>query len=431
MAVASRSRPIRASAPLLPALLLTILAAGCLNFVQSSFKQTAVSSRAVARSAMPFGRKKNVVDVEEVDKDENDTESANVDAVADDAVNGTEEQAAKEQVENKPQGTKVAIITGASTGIGLATVEGMAKSGLYKTIVMAGRDAVKHEVAITGLQKKLGEDVELIFLPLELSSLQSVRDFVKEFKTMDLPLHTLILNAGVMMLPERKTTEDGYEYQFGVNHLSHFLLANLLLDDMAEVATASDPGRVISLSSAAHFFPSPLLKGKVNDLQSVRYTPVGAYGQSKLANLLFAYELDRRLAAKGVPITANAIHPGGVDTELSRYITGENSFLNRIQSVLPKFNGVFTKTPEEGAKTSVLLATSDFGKMSGRYWQNEKPAASVSFDLTSGMVSEKNLPFQASVTSYDPQVWEQLWTESEKLVSLTSDEVPRVFQVDE
>mmetsp|Transcript_9735 Transcript_9735/g.13817 ORF Transcript_9735/g.13817 Transcript_9735/m.13817 type:complete len:80 (-) Transcript_9735:10-249(-) len=77
------------------------------------------------------------------------------------------------------------------------------------------------------------------------------------------------------------------------------------------------------------------------------------------------------------------------------------------------------------------LATSDFGKMSGRYWQNEKPAASVSFDLTSGMISEKNLPFQASVTSYDPKVWEQLWTESEKLVSLTSDEAPQVFKSEE
>jgi len=377
---------------------------------------------------MPFRGKKNVVDVEEVETDENETESADVDATADVARNDTVEEDKTEE-NAKPRGTKVAIITGASTGIGLSTVEGMAKSGLYKTIVMAGRDAAKHEVAMAGLQKKLGEDVEFVFLPLELSSLQSVRDFVKEFQEMDLPLHTLILNAGVMMLPERKTTEDGYEYQFGVNHLSHFLLANLLLDDMAEVATASDPGRVIALSSAAHFFPSPLLKGKVNDLQSVRYTPVGAYGQSKLANLLFAYELDRRLAAKGVPITANAIHPGGVDTELGRYITGENSFLEKIQSFLPK--NTFTKTPEEGAKTSVLLATSDFGKMSGRYWQNEKPAASVSFDLTSGMISEKNLPFQASVTSYDPKVWEQLWTESEKLVSLTSDEAPQVFKSEE
>mmetsp|Transcript_14952 Transcript_14952/g.34062 ORF Transcript_14952/g.34062 Transcript_14952/m.34062 type:complete len:432 (-) Transcript_14952:129-1424(-) len=431
MTASSPLRPIRASAPLLPAFLLTILAAGCLNFVQSSFKQTSTSPAlrsAVARSAMPFRGKKNVVDVEEVETDENETESADVDATADVARNDTVEEDKTEE-NAKPRGTKVAIITGASTGIGLSTVEGMAKSGLYKTIVMAGRDAAKHEVAMAGLQKKLGEDVEFVFLPLELSSLQSVRDFVKEFQEMDLPLHTLILNAGVMMLPERKTTEDGYEYQFGVNHLSHFLLANLLLDDMAEVATASDPGRVIALSSAAHFFPSPLLKGKVNDLQSVRYTPVGAYGQSKLANLLFAYELDRRLAAKGVPITANAIHPGGVDTELGRYITGENSFLEKIQSFLPK--NTFTKTPEEGAKTSVLLATSDFGKMSGRYWQNEKPAASVSFDLTSGMISEKNLPFQASVTSYDPKVWEQLWTESEKLVSLTSDEAPQVFKSEE
>jgi len=392
----------------------------------------------------PFGRKK-AVDVESVEKSENSSEADEaveaeaeaaeevVDAVA---ANASSEPAPEQkEAPKKPRGTKVAVITGASTGIGLATVEAMAKSGIYRTIVMAGRDAAKHEAAIISLQRRLrssGEDVEFRHMPLELSSLDSVREFAEEFKASELPLHTLILNAGVMMLPERKVTKDGFEYQFGVNHLAHFLLTNLLLDNMAEVGTRADPARVISLSSAAHFFPSPLLKGSVKDLQSVRYSPVGAYGQSKLANLLFAYELDRRLAAKGVPVTANAVHPGGVDTELPRYITGENSFLDSLRNLAGSdFKFPFVKTPEDGAKTSVMLATTDFGKMSGRYWQDEKPAASVSFDVTAGMLPKGQLPFTPpSITSYDPAVWQKLWEESEKLVSLAPEEVPKALSDD-
>ncbi|CAJ1459913.1 unnamed protein product, partial [Effrenium voratum] len=175
---------------------------------------------------------------------------------------------------SQPEG-KVAVITGASAGIGLSTVEGLARSGIYGTIVMAGRDSAKHQEAMESLREKLSRasgalarPVELRFLELDLASLASVRSFEAEFRQLKKPLHTLLLNAGVMALPERQQTADGYEYQFGVNHLGHFLLCNLLLDALHNSGGSSDPSRVIVLSSSAHQFPSKLLKGDLTDLQS-------------------------------------------------------------------------------------------------------------------------------------------------------------------
>merc|ERR1719210_1663398 len=105
-------------------------------------------------------------------------------------------------------------------------------------------------------------------MDLELDKLESVRAFAAEFLELGLPLHALILNAGVMAIPDRRLTADGFEYQFGVNHLGHFLLANLLLDTLVASGSWADPGRLISLSSSAHQIPSPLLRGDLGDLQS-------------------------------------------------------------------------------------------------------------------------------------------------------------------
>ncbi|CAK0904365.1 unnamed protein product [Prorocentrum cordatum] len=260
---------------------------------------------------------------------------------------------------------KVAIITGASTGVGLATAEGLARSGLYATIILAGRDADKHRRALDGLRGALGPGtgpVDLRHMSLELDSLESVRNFSTEFLKLRLPLHTLILNAGVMALPDRKLTADGFEYQFGVNHLGHFLLANLLLDSLVSSSSWSDPGRLISLSSSAHQMPSPLLQGDLGDLQSERYTAWSAYGQSKLANLLFVYELDRRCRRLGLPLAANAVHPGVVSTELARYIGGGGGG--------PTTGGLLQGFGEQ--LSSLLLKTPKDPSAAGRNWSRRE-----------------------------------------------------------
>eukprot|EP00931_Biecheleriopsis_adriatica_P103852 TRINITY_DN78644_c0_g1_i1.p1 TRINITY_DN78644_c0_g1~~TRINITY_DN78644_c0_g1_i1.p1 ORF type:complete len:454 (+),score=57.02 TRINITY_DN78644_c0_g1_i1:99-1364(+) len=317
-----------------------------------------------------------------------------------------------------------AVITGASTGIGLATAEGMARSGHYSKIILAGRDSAKHEQAISTLQG-CSTDVEFAHMSLDLSSLDSVREFVASFKKLELPLKTLVLNAGVMAVPDRRLTVDGFEYQFGVNHLSHFLLANLLLDTMVAAATPASPGRVIVLSSSAHQIPSPLLRGDLGDLQSFEYSPWVAYGQSKLANILFAYELDRRCREAGLPVAVNAVHPGVVNTELARYLAGDSELQKSLQDLLQPVVQIALKSPEDGARTSVLLATTPQGKLSGRYWQDSRPAASVDIDPTGELPAPLRslLPLRPRLTSYDPDVWSELWTESELLVGLKPSEV--------
>lgn len=324
----------------------------------------------------------------------------------------------------------MAVITGASTGIGLATVEGMLRSGRYGTVVLAGRGAEKHEQAIRDLWGRLGPSlaaVELRHMPLDLDSLTSVREFAASFLALGLPLHTLVLNAGVMALPERRTTRDGFEYQFGVNHLSHFLLANLLLDTLLATASPADPGRVIVLSSSAHQMPSPLLRGDLGDLQSVDYSAWSAYGQSKLANVLFAYELDRRCRERGLPIAVNAVHPGVVNTELARYISpgGDEGPAAALRRLVQPLATLVLKPPAEGAKTSVLLATGPEGALSGRYWHDGRPAATLDVDPLGELPEALRalLPARPRLTSYDPTVWAGLWRASEDLVDLRPGEV--------
>lgn len=135
---------------------------------------------------------------------------------------------------------KIALITGASTGIGKATAAELARSGQYAYIFLAGHNEAKTRKALEDLK---GGPAKLEYLPLELASLQSVRQAAKSFQDMDLPLHTLICNAAVMALPERQVTKDGYEFQFEVNYLSHFLLVNLLLPQLTAAGSREDPAR--------------------------------------------------------------------------------------------------------------------------------------------------------------------------------------------
>ncbi|CAE7430196.1 TIC32 [Symbiodinium sp. CCMP2592] len=303
-------------------------------------------------------------------------------------------------------------------------------------------------------------------MPLELDSLASVRRFVEDFLAMqackscrehsryrpcsnrlaELPLHCLVLNAGVMALPQE--TVDGHEYQLAVNYLGHFLLANLLVDHMAATASPRDPGRIISLSSSAHLIPSALQRGDLSDLQSAsKYAPWQAYGQAKLCNLLFAYELDRRCRFGGIPIASNAIHPGAVATELKRHLPQNQEedkgplegVYQALKSVVQPLLDLIVQSPEEGARTTVLLATSEQGKLSGYYWQDGRPSASLDTEVQGllppplralrilSRLLKAVAPPEKAATSYDTETWRDLWRESERLVGLEASEKPSAF----
>lgn len=200
---------------------------------------------------------------------------------------------------------KVVLITGGNTGIGKETALGLASRGTR--VYLACRDMKKGQLALDEIRKISGNK-EIFLKKLDLASCKSIRAFVKDFLAIEKQLHILILNAGVMFTPYKKT-EDGFEFQFGVNHLGHFLLTHLCLDRIKESA----PSRIIVVSSLAHF-PASV---DFNDMQwTKRYNAYLSYCRSKLANVMFARELAKRVSESGV--TVCSLHPGTVYTEITR-----------------------------------------------------------------------------------------------------------------
>ncbi|NDJ77543.1 MAG: SDR family oxidoreductase [Chloroflexi bacterium] len=252
----------------------------------------------------------------------------------------------------------VCLITGATDGIGKATARELARQGA--TVVGTGRNPEKTERVLAEIKRDSGSD-DVNFLLADLAEMDQVRALAAEFRSRYDRLDVLVNNAGAMF-PTRGETVDGFEQTFALNHLAYFLLTNLLLD----MLIASAPARVISVSSDSH------RRGKINfnDLQRKRsYSGWGAYGDSKLANVLFSNELARRLAGTGV--TSNALHPGLVAT---------NFFDN---AGIPPMGGV---TPEDGAETMLYLATSpEVEGVTGRYYvdsrEREPVAAAQDMDV--------------------------------------------------
>ena len=202
---------------------------------------------------------------------------------------------------------KTAIITGANTGIGLETAVDFAQRN--GRVILACRSEEKGEAAVELVKKRSGNN-NVLFMQLDLASLESVRSFSARALDSEAHIDILVNNAGVMACPSMKTV-DGFEMQFGVNHLGHFLLTNLLLDRMKEAPSA----RIVNVSSSAH------RSGKINfdDLNSTKnYNRFSAYGRSKLANILFTRSLAKRL--EGTKVIANVLHPGLIKTELARHI---------------------------------------------------------------------------------------------------------------
>jgi NAD(P)-dependent dehydrogenase (short-subunit alcohol dehydrogenase family) len=260
---------------------------------------------------------------------------------------------------------RVCMVTGANSGIGKETAAKLAE--MHATVVMVCRSREKGEKAMVEIRRKSGSNsVEL--LVADLASLRSVRGIAKEFGEKYDVLHVLINNAGVARV-RRSVTVDGYETTFQVNYLSPFLLTNLLLDSLKKSA----PSRVVNVSSVSHFGGHM----KMGDLQLKKgYGVMKAYGQSKLAQVLFTYELARRLEGTGV--TVNCLHPGGVATNIWGNSLGPFAFMAKLVKL-------FLLSPVEGAETSVYLASSpEIEGVTGRYFEKklEKRSAPDSYDVT-------------------------------------------------
>ncbi|MDT0438926.1 SDR family NAD(P)-dependent oxidoreductase [Streptomyces sp. NPDC005840] len=286
---------------------------------------------------------------------------------------------------------RVAVVTGANTGLGYETARALAGRGA--SVVLAVRDADKGRRAAA----RIGGDVSV--QELDLTSLDSVRTAAAALRSRLGRIDLLINNAGVMYTP-KQTTRDGFELQFGTNHLGHFALTGLLLDLMLPV-----PGsRVVTVSSTGHRIRAAI---HFDDLQWERsYGRVAAYGQSKLANLMFTYELQRRLAAHGTT-AALAAHPGMSSTELARNTPAA------LRYPLTLLTPLITQPPAMGALPTLRAAT-DPAALGGQYYgpggRNE--------------IKGHPRPVVSSPESYDASVQRRLWAVSEDLTGVTFPVVP-------
>jgi NAD(P)-dependent dehydrogenase (short-subunit alcohol dehydrogenase family) len=256
-----------------------------------------------------------------------------------------------------PQRGKLAVITGATGGLGYQTALGLAQA--EAEIVLTGRNDAKGREAISKIRRQL-PDARISFEALDLANLASVADFAQRFATAHASLDLLINNAGVMALPTRQITADGFEMQFGTNYLGHYALTAQLLPLLR---SAAHQPRVVNLSSIAH------RTGFIDfsDLQGERlYSPWKAYNQSKLAMLMFALELQRRSDAAGWNLMSNASHPGWARTDLFANGPGFGLISLASQFAAP----LFSQSAESGALPTLFAATSPQAEGGGYYGPN-------------------------------------------------------------
>jgi NAD(P)-dependent dehydrogenase (short-subunit alcohol dehydrogenase family) len=275
---------------------------------------------------------------------------------------------------------KIAVVTGANSGMGLSTTIGLAKENIH--VVMACRNQQRGEEALRLAKKKSGAShIELLLCDLE--DFDSISHFVEQFTNKWDVLDVLVNNAGVVSL-KRKVTKEGYEAQLGVNHLGHFLLTFLLLDSLK----AAQKARIVNVSSGAHKW------GRIHfeDMNlETNYSVMKGYGQSKLANILFTKELAKRLSH--TDITVNALHPGAVSTNLG--INRSTGFGKSVYKVL----NPFFQSPDKGAETALYLAKSaEVDDVTGGYFYKQKPA-------------------RVSKRAKDPYLAQLLWEWSEEELS--------------
>ncbi|WP_135458618.1 SDR family NAD(P)-dependent oxidoreductase [Mycobacterium sp. DL99] len=290
------------------------------------------------------------------------------------------------------QSGRVAIVTGSNTGLGYETARVLATRGAH--VVIAVRNLDKGRQAVDQITAAVPK-ADLKLQQLDVGSLDSVRTAADELKAAYPRIDLLINNAGVMY-PPKQTTIDGFELQFGTNHLGAFALTGLLLDHLLPV----DGSRVVAVASIAHDIQAGI---HFDDLQWERsYNRVAAYGQSKLSNLLFTYELQRRLAAKNEPTIAVAAHPGISDTELTRHIPGAG---------LPGVSKITTLLVNSALKGALatLRAATDPGVRGGQYYGPD------------GFRELRGYPklVTSSKQSHDEELQRRLWAVSEELTGVS------------
>lgn len=275
---------------------------------------------------------------------------------------------------------KICLVTGATNGIGKATAQALAQMGA--TVIIVGRNPAKSAAVVSEIKHISGNNnVEALIA--DLSLMAEVQHVAEQFKAKYQKLHVLVNNAGGAFF-SRQVTSEGFEKTFALNHLNYFLMTNLLLDTLK----ASAPARIVNVSSDAH-------KGAhldFDDLQSEKGRfSLTAYGRSKLATVVFSYELARRLSGTGV--TANVLHPGLVRTG---FASNMGAVPSAVIGFFMRFVGL---TPEQGAQTSVYLASSpDVENLTGKYW-------------------EKSTAVPSGRATYNEATWTRLWEISDKMVA--------------
>ncbi|ELY42733.1 oxidoreductase [Natronorubrum tibetense] len=297
------------------------------------------------------------------------------------------------------QDGRTIVITGANSGIGLEATRELARHGA--NVIMACRNTERGEDAAADVRAGV-PDADLRVEVCDLASLESIRAFADRLE--DEPIDVLINNAGTMAIPWSET-EDGFETQFGVNHLGHFALTGLVLEGL-HTAPESEPARVVTVSSGLHE------RGEIDfdDLQGEQaYDKWDAYGQSKLANLLFAYELERRFLTAGLSAKSLAVHPGYADTQLQfRGIEGRGSRIRLLGRQL--MNAVLAQPAEKGALPTLYAATAPDAEGGAYYGPG-------------GLLDMRGTPERqaSSDRSYDRGTARRLWEVSSELTGVTYD----------
>ena len=289
---------------------------------------------------------------------------------------------------------RVAVITGSNTGLGYETAAALAAKGAH--VVMAVRNLDKGKDA-AALIHKSSPNADVALQELDLTSLDSIRAAAEQLRATHDHIDLLINNAGVMYTP-KSHTKDGFEMQFGTNHLGHFALTGLVLDRLLK----RDGSRVVTVSSNGHKV------GRINfaDLQSERgYRKMRAYAQSKLSNLMFTYELQRRLAAAGAPTIALAAHPGTARTQLLRHWRGPSRAVANAR--LGAATSWYMQDAEMGA-LPMLRAATDPAAQGGQYYGPDR-----AFEFTGYPVL-----VQPTGRARDEGVQNRLWVESERLTGV-------------